>query len=106
MMPTPTDPPATASQVAEVNTKLDVLISQHATVAAQAADHETRLRTVETKQTTTAEQVKNLVERDADQEERIRKADRWRYALPITGVGAAGALLAGAAALITAAQGG
>lgn len=96
-----TTPSQDAITLAQISTKLDVLITQHATVAAQAADHETRLRTVETRQTTTDAQVKNLVERDADQEERIRKADRWRYAMPITGVGAVGALLAGAAALIT-----
>lgn len=106
MMPTPMDPPATAAQVAEISTKLDVLITQHATVAAHAADLEIRMRAVESKQTTTEGQVKTLVEGHGDQEARLRKADQWRYAIPATAVTGTGALLAGAAALVTALQGG
>lgn len=105
-MTTPNDPPATASQVAAISTKLDVLITQHAAVAAQAADHELRVRALETRQTTTEGQVKTLAEGHGDQEARLRAADRWRYAMPTAAVGGAGALLAGAAALVTALQGG
>ncbi|MFE9099834.1 hypothetical protein [Actinomadura geliboluensis] len=93
--------PATAEQLAQINAKLDVMITQHATVAAQAADHEVRLRAVETKQTTTEGQVKGLLDRDQDQETRLRKADQWRYAIPATAITGTGALLAGAAALVT-----
>ena len=100
------DPPATASQVAEISTKLDVLISQHTMMAAQIADHETRMRAVESKQTTTDAHLVDLVKHDVDQEDRLRKADQWRYAIPATAVTGTGALLAGAAALITALQGG
>ena len=101
-MSTPTDPPATAAQVAEISTKLDVLITQHVAVAGQVVDHEQRIRALETSQTTTDGRVKDLTKRDADQEGRLRAADRWRYAIPIAGVGGVGALLTGAAALITA----
>lgn len=97
-----TTPSQDAITLAQISTKLDVLITQHATVAAQAADHETRLRTLETRQTATAGRVTALAEGHADQEARLRKADQWRYAMPTAAVGGAGALLAGAAALITA----
>ena len=100
------DPPATASQVAEISTKIDVLITQHTMVASQVVDHEQRLRVVETKQTGAEGQMKSLADGHADQETRLRKADQWRYAIPATAVTGAGALLAGAAALITALQGG
>lgn len=100
------DPPATASQVAEISTKIDVLITQHATVAAQAADHEIRVRALETRQTTTEGQVKGLIEGHGDQETRLRAADRWRYAMPLAGIAGVGAILSGGAALITALQGG
>lgn len=96
-MTTPEQAPATAAQVAEVNTKLDVLISQHTMVAAQVADHETRMRAVEVEQTTTKATVVDLVKRDDDQEARLRAADRWRYAMPTAAVGA---LMAGGAAII------
>lgn len=89
-------------QFAQINTKLDVLISQHGTTARRVDDHETRIRETEARQVATDERVKELTARDADQEERIRMTDRWRYAMPITGAGVVGALLAGAAALITA----
>lgn len=101
-MTAPEQAPATAAQVAEVNTKLDVLISQHATVAAQVADHEMRMRAVETNQTTTDTQVKSLAEGHTDQEERLRAADRWRYAMPAAAVTGTGALVSGIAALVSA----
>lgn len=100
------DPPATAAQVAEVSTKLDVLLAQHTMVAGQVVDHEQRLRVVETKQTATDGQVRSLADGHADQETRLRAADKWRYAMPLAGIAGLGALLTGAAALITALQGG
>lgn len=95
-----TTPGQDAIQLAQISTKLDVLLAQHAATAGQVVDHEQRLRAVETKQTTGDAQMKNLAEGHADQEDRLRKADRWRYAMPISGAGAVGALLTGAAALI------
>ncbi|MEV4672159.1 hypothetical protein AB0K34_10955 [Actinomadura sp. NPDC049382] len=100
------DPPATAAQVAEISTKLDVLLTQHTMVASQVMDHEQRLRVVETKQTSTDARVNDLTKRDDDQEVRLRAADRWRYAMPLAGITGLGAVLTGAAALITALQGG
>jgi hypothetical protein len=96
------EPPATAAQVAEVSTKLDVLITQHTMVAGQVLDHEQRLRVVETRQTTTDTQVKSLAEGHTDQEERLRAADRWRYAMPAAAVTGTGALVSGIAALVSA----
>ena len=105
-MTVPMGPPATAAQVAEISTKIDVLITQHTMMAGQVVDHEQRLRTVETRQTTTSETVKSLAQGHADQETRLRAADKWRYAMPTAALVGTGALLSGGAALITALQGG
>ncbi|MFC5187141.1 hypothetical protein [Actinomadura harenae] len=91
--------PQTGEQLARIDTKLDVLISQHGHVAAQVTDHETRIRDQEAARIRADARLDDLTTRDADQEKRLRAADRWRYALPVT---AAGSLLAGAAAIIAA----
>ncbi|TDD60909.1 hypothetical protein [Actinomadura rubrisoli] len=85
-------------QFASIDTKLDVLISQHANVVAQVADHELRVRQLESARVKADARLDDLTGRDADQEARLRAADRWRYAMPVT---SAGALLAGAAAIIS-----
>jgi hypothetical protein len=80
--------------LARIDTKLDVLIAQHGNTANQVADHETRIRLIEADQVRTDAKVADLIARDTDQEARLRAADRWRYALPITAVGAAAAAVA------------
>ncbi|MBD2900830.1 hypothetical protein amrb99_98400 [Actinomadura sp. RB99] len=100
MMPLPPDPiPLGQDAAARIETKLDVLLAQHGHVAAQVSDHEIRLRAVEAGATRADTRISDLTARDGDKETRLRAADRWRYALPIT---AAGGLLGGAAAIITA----
>ena len=89
----------TSVALQQINVKLDVLISQHGTVAGQVTDHEARLRTIESAQVRVAGRVDDLDKRDSDKEKRLRSTDRWRYAMPTTAVGA---LLAGAAAIIAA----
>ncbi|GGV43495.1 hypothetical protein GCM10010182_80190 [Actinomadura cremea] len=96
-----TDPDPQTTQLAQINTKLDVLISQHGNTARRVEDHEARIRDGEGRQAISETRVADLTARDRDQEERLRKTDRWRYAMPIAGVGAGGALLTGAAALVT-----
>jgi hypothetical protein len=92
---------ATRNQLARMDAKLDVLISRHGELDTKVADHEARLRLIETAHTrhdgALAEQGKDLT----DHEIRLRSADKWRYALPITAISA----LAAAAASITAAIG-
>lgn len=92
----------THDQLGRIDTKLDVLISQHSSLAGMVADHETRLRTIETSHTSAQGALIELGRDVVDHEQRIRAADRWRYAMPLTTVGA---LLAGAAAIIGALKG-
>lgn len=91
--------PETSVALQQINTKLDVLISQHGTVAGQVVDHEQRMRTLEARQVATDQQVVSLIKKDEDQEVRLRAADRWRYAMPTAAVGS---VLAGGAAIIAA----
>ncbi|WP_378262659.1 hypothetical protein [Actinomadura gamaensis] len=91
--------PQTGEQLARIDTKLDVLISQHGHVAAQVADHEVRVRELEAAHHRTDSKVTDQGADLADHETRLRAADRWRYALPVT---AAGSLLTGTAAILAA----
>ncbi|MCW2919137.1 MAG: hypothetical protein JWN52_7205 [Actinomycetia bacterium] len=92
----------THDQLGRIDTKLDVLISQHSSLAGMVADHETRLRTIEVGHTAAVGVVAELGKDVVDHEQRIRAADRWRYAIPLTTLGA---LLAGTAAIIGAVKG-
>lgn len=91
----------TNERLARIDTKLDVLISQHGNLAGLVTDHETRLRALEAAQNKDDEKVTTLAGTVTDHEERLRAADRWRYALPLTTIGA---LLAGGASVIAAFQ--
>lgn len=113
-----------------INTKLDVLISQHGNHAAVIGDHETRIRAGEAGHLETRAAVLELAKDVADLEARQRATEsaqieqkstvkqhsealgemrqeqesskRWRYALPVSAVAGLGGILGGGAAIITA----
>ena len=89
-----------------INTKLDVLISQHGQLAAGHADHEARLRVVETGQVEHRQQISEAIKDVGKLQDQQQSTDRWRYALPVGAISGVGGMLAGAAALISAARGG
>lgn len=89
---------STRERLARIDAKLDVVIAQQSHLAGLVADHETRLRQLESAQST----VTAVAETVGDHETRLREADKWRFALPITGIGA---VIAAAGTIISALKG-
>lgn len=90
----------------QINTKLDVLISQHGQLAAGHADHEARMRVAETGQVEAKLAIVELAKDVTALQEKQGATDKWRYAMPVGALGGVGGALGGIAALVVAARGG